>query len=205
MIRYVACALTGSLLLSLLMLFGCTLRSAPTVNYFSLLTLEQLGETASVAAHHKMQLGVGPVVIPDNLKRSQIVTRQHGNQFEFDEFNRWAGVLEKDIEAVIGDNLGVLLGVENIGFFPWQPHFSPSYRVVIEIQRLDGSLGGEAVLDARWTVLGSDGKQTLAGARSVFRRPSTEPGYAGLVKAESQVIVDFCKVMAEAIDRVVTK
>jgi uncharacterized lipoprotein YmbA len=184
------------LLCCVLLVTGCIGRKSPEVTYYSLLTMEQMGEVQPVSSHPEIKLGIGPITIPASLKRSQVATRQHGNQYTFDEFNRWAGVLEKDIANVIGDNLGVLLGVEKVGFFPWMHHFIPTYRVVIDIQRFDGSLGGEAVLGARWAIADGKGKELLAGGKIVLRQSVEEPTYAALVKAESQLVAELSKAIA---------
>jgi uncharacterized lipoprotein YmbA len=206
MSQHVARLLSGCLLLStILVLSGCVGRSAPQVSYFSLLTIEQLGDLKVIAVHPKVKLGINPVTIPESLKQSQIVTRQHGNQFEFSEFNRWAGVLERDLAAVVGDNLGALLGIEKVDYFPWMRHFTPNYRVEIDIQRLDGSLGGEAMLNARWAVADATGKELLVGNRSVFRQPLQGSGFAALVKAESLLVAELSKTLAEEIDRLITR
>ena len=183
-------------MMAALLVAGCISRSAPTVNYYSLLTMEQLGDTETIAALPEARLGVGPVTIPDTLKRSQVATRQQGNRYEFAEFDRWAGVLEKDIAAVLGDNLGQLLSAEKVGFFPWMQHFKPTYRVVVDVVRLDGSLDGEAVLNARWAVADSSGENFLAGGRSVYRQPLEEVGYAALIKAESQLLATLSREIA---------
>jgi uncharacterized lipoprotein YmbA len=188
------------LLCCVLLVTGCIGRKSPEVTYYSLLTMEQLGEVQAIASHPEVRLGIGPITIPDSLKRSQVATRQHGNQYEFDEFNRWAGVLEKDITAVVGDNLGVLLGVEKIGFFPWMHYFTPSYRVVIDFQRLDGSLDGEAVLGARWAIADAEGKEFLVGDKIVLRQPLQDPSYAALVKAESLLVAELSKKIADEIN-----
>ena len=197
--------LTGTLLLVCMLLFGCTLRAVQPVQYFSLLTMEQLEQTQPVGAHPELALGIGPITIPDSLKRSQIVTRVDGNQYQFNEFNRWAGVMEKDFLTVAGDNLGMLLGTENIGYFPWQPAFTPGYRVVIDIQRFDGSLAGEAVLEVRWSFIGSSGTEMLTSGRSVYRMPVAESGYAGLVRAESQLVAELCKELAVTLENLIGK
>jgi len=188
------------LLCCVLLVTGCIGRKSPEVTYYSLLTMEQMGEVQPVSSHPEIKLGIGPITIPASLKRSQIATRQHGNQYAFDEFNRWAGVLEKDITNVVGDNLGVLLGVEKIGFFPWMHYFTPSYRVIVDIQRLDGSLDGEAVLGARWAVADAEGKEFLAGDKIVLRQPLQEASYAALVKAESLLVAELSKKIAGEID-----
>ncbi|MBW2452782.1 MAG: membrane integrity-associated transporter subunit PqiC [Deltaproteobacteria bacterium] len=179
-----------------LIISGCLGRSAPEVNYYSLLTMDQLGEVEALASLPEVKLGIGPVSIPDSLKRSQIVTRQHGNQYMFDEFHRWAGVLEKDLEAVVGENLGQLLGVEKVVFFPWQRYFHPTHRIVINVARLDGSLDGDAVLNARWTVADAEGKNLLLSGQSVLRQALSEPSYVALIKAESQLVAVLSKEIA---------
>jgi len=186
-------------LAALLLATGCISRSAPTVNYYSLMTLEQLGDAEAMAALPEVRLGVGPVTIPDSLKRSQIATRQQDNRYEFAEFNRWAGVLERDITAVLGDNLGQMLGVEKVGFFPWMQHFKPTYRVMIDVVRLDGTLDGEAVLSARWAIADSEGKNFLAGKKSDYRQSLGNASYAALIKAESQLIAALSKEIAAEI------
>ena len=191
------------LICCVLLVTGCIGRKSPDVSYYSLLTMEQLGEVKAIDSHPDLRLGIGPITIPDSLKRSQVATRQHGNQYAFDEFNRWAGVLEKDITAVVGDNLGVLLGVKKIGVFPWMHYFTPSYRVVIDFQRLDGSLDGEAVLGARWAVADAEGKEFLAGDKIVLRQPLEEPGYASLVKAESLLVAQMSKKIADEINNLI--
>ena len=188
------------LLCCVLLLTGCIGRKSPEVTYYSLLTMEQMGEVQPVSSHPEIKLGVGPITVPASLKRSQVATRVQGNQYAFDEFNRWAGVLEKDIANVVGDNLGVLLGVEKVGFFPWMHYFAPSYRVIVDIQRLDGSLDGEAVLGARWAVADAAGKEFLAGDKIILRQPLEEPGYASLIKAESLLVAELSKKIAVEIN-----
>ncbi len=187
------------LFIVVLLLSGCLGRSSPKVTYYSLLNMEQLGEVQSLAALPDVKLGIGPISIPDSLKRSQIATRQHGNQYDFDEFNRWAGLLERDLTTVLGDNLGQLLGVEKIGFFPWLQHFKPTYRVIVNVLRLDGAIDGEAVLSVRWAVADADGKDYLVGKKSEYRQLLEDASYTSLIKAESQVVAELSKEIAEEI------
>lgn len=201
MSRYIVRSLI--LLVGLIVLSACVSRQAPIVNYYVLLNQSQLGDQQTIADYPDVKLGIGPIKVPDSLKRTQIATRQHGNQFAFDEFNRWAGVLEKDLEVVIGENMGLLLGIGQIGHFPWLAHFRPDYRVILDIQRMDGELNKEAILEVRWSVADSSGKTQLAGTRTVLKRPVVEPGYAGLVKAESLLIAEFSTIVAKELNRII--
>jgi uncharacterized protein len=206
MIRYRVWAMTGCLMVSaFLALTGCVKYNSPTVNYFNLLTMEQLGVSKVIAAYPDINLGVGPVSIPDSLKRSQIATSQSGSQYEFDEYNRWAGMLDKDFTTVVGENLGVLLGVKNLGYFPWMPYFKPTYQLIIDIQRLDGALDDEAVLIARWSVVNTQGKELVASGRNVFRQPVKGDDFAALVKAESLLVAELSTKVAKEIQSLIAK
>ena len=100
---------------------------------------------------------------------------------------------------MLGDNLGVLLGVEKVGYFPWMHHFKPTYRIEVVIVRLDGALDGEAVLSARWAVSDTDGNEFLAGGKSDYRQSLDDASYAALIKAESQLIASLSREIAEII------
>ncbi|MDX2481809.1 MAG: PqiC family protein [Desulfuromusa sp.] len=181
------------------LLSGCIGRSSPKVTHFSLLTAEQLNTEQTIASLPEIKLGIGPVTIPDSLKRSQVATRQLGNQYEFDEFNRWAGVLEKDLTYILGDNLGQLLGVSHVGSFPWRQYFKPTYWVRVDFERLDGALAGEAVLSARWSVTDAEGKELLAGGKNDGRQLLDAESFAALIKAESQLVAELSRNIADAI------
>lgn len=197
MIRHNIPAKTLScLLLASLLLAGCLGRSAPQVAYFSLMTMEQLGDTQRITALPEVSLGVGPMTIPESLKRSQVATRSQGNLYRFDEFNRWAGMLEKDIATVMGDNLAQLLGIDKVAQFPWLNHFTPTYRITVDIQQLDGELAGEAILIARWAVADASGKKLLAAKKSVYRQPLAAADFATLVKTESLLVAALSREIA---------
>ena len=49
------------LFLAVFMMTGCISRSAPTVNYYGLMTMEHLGDTETLASLPEINLGVGPV------------------------------------------------------------------------------------------------------------------------------------------------
>jgi uncharacterized lipoprotein YmbA len=184
------------LLAILLLLPGCIKRSAPQVTYFTLLSLKQMGDTQTLAELPELKLGVGPITIPDRLKRAQIATSRHGNQYEFNEFNRWAGMLETDLTAILGENLGQLLGTEKVGFFPWAYQFKPDYRVMVDVLRLDGALEGEVILSARWVVLDAAGKDVLARGKSDYQQQAEGKDFAGLIRAESQLVGILSKEIA---------
>lgn len=189
----------GTLLMVLLLSAGCVSRSAPPINYYSLLSVEQLGNYQPLASRPELRLGIGPITLVESLRRSQIVTRTENNVYTFDEYNKWAGPLEKDLAMTLGAALGYFTGAGSIDYFPWQSYFVPTHRIVIHIERLDGQLGAEAVLHARWNVLAPDGKEVIGG--STFKRSVDVmgEGYQELVRIESMLIAELGQEIARAV------
>jgi len=176
-------------------LAGCAGHS-PKTSFYKLVPLAELGELDEAVPHYDFSVGVGPITIPDYLKRPQIVTRESNSRLQIAEFHRWAGLLEKDIAAVMVDNLTDLLGSERVVTYPWDRLARPDYRVVYDIQRFDGTPGVEAVLKVRWTVFDTvAGKaEKVLGKR--YRLPLNDPGYESLVKAESELLGQFSRDVA---------
>ena len=191
--------LTGLLLC--LSLSGCISRSHPQTTYFSLMTIEQLEMEKPLATLRDTRIGVGPVTIPDSLKYAQIVTRSQGNRYRFSETNRWIGSLEKDITAVVSHNIGYLLASGEVAAFPWPNYFQPNYRVVIDIEQLDGELGGEAELKARWFFVDEKSEKLMETGQVSHRRITFDSSHAALVEAESQLVAMLSRDIAAVIMR----
>ena len=185
----------GGLLL-ILTLVGCLGGQSPSVDYYGLASLEQIDSDAAASNRLNIALGVGPVTVPYYLKKSQIATRLEGNRYRFDEFHRWAGVIEKDLSSVIGNNLGLLLGTDEVMFFPWMHYFKPDYRVVIEIIQFDSALNGDAVLSTRWAIIDGAGVTTLSSGKSDYRHALDSPSYEALINAESLLLATFTRELA---------
>lgn len=182
----------------LLLLVACGGKS-PSVAYYSLASLDQGDLGTEVVTPLDISLGIGPVTVPEYLKKAQIATRVGDNRYQFDEFHRWTGLIEKDIASVLGNNLGMLLGSNKVAFFPWMDYFKPVYRVIVDIIQFDSDLEGDAVFSARWAVSDAAGKETLASGKSDYRQTLESPSYDVLVDAESLLLAEFSRDIAEQI------
>ena len=96
-------------------------------------------------------LGVGPVDIPDYLRRSGMVYSGGANQLFITEQQRWAEPLDEGIERVLAINLARLLNTDNLRLFPWQLDDIPEYTIELVVLELDTD-GAEAVLVADWVI-----------------------------------------------------
>lgn len=187
----------GTLLLAVL-LAGCGGKS-PAVVYYSLASIEQGAFALNAEDRRDVTLGIGPVTVPEYLKKAQIATRSGNGTYRFDEFHRWAGLIEQDLATVIGNNLGLLLGTDKVASFPWRHYFKPDYRVSVEVIRFDSDLSGEALLSARWAVSDASGENLLASGKNDYRQALAQPSYAALVEAESLLLAEFSRELATAL------
>lgn len=184
-----------ALVLLLPLLSGCS-GPQPTMHFY------QLAPTTIITTTEKLPdlaIGVGPITIPEILKRQEIVVREDGNQYSLADLHRWAGLLEKDLTTVISENIGNLLGTEQVISFPWGSYFEPDYRVIIEILSLTGNPGTQATLRAGWTIIDRSGKQMLVRKISEYQQPSSDDSFNSLVEAENQTIALLCQEISSAL------
>ena len=83
---------------------GCA--SAPSRFYTLAATATPVGAPSA-----RYAIVVGPVSIPPEVDRAELVIQVAPNRVELDEFNRWAGPLADGIARAVAGNLSVLLGI----------------------------------------------------------------------------------------------
>ena len=110
-----------------------------------------------------------------------------------------AGVAFGWLAPSAAENIGFLLGSEQIHARPWPQPVPVDYRIALEVIRFDGKLGGEACLVARWSVFGEESKKLLAVKRSSIQEPTGGSGYEDLVAAESRALARLSQEIAQVI------
>ena len=182
-------------------LAGCIGKS-PQVAYYHLSPMEAPSPRIQpVEAVETLAVGVGPVSFPLVLDRPQIVTRTDLNRVWIDEFHRWGGSLQNEFTRSFAENLAILLKTEKVAVFPWEKHFRPHYRVVLDILRFDGRLGEFALLETRWTITNGDGRETLRVGKSSIEKPVTDAGYEAHVKGLDQALKGLSEELAAEIKK----
>ncbi len=136
----------------------------------------------------RFTVSVGPVIIPDSLKRPQIAIRTNDNQVDFSEFHKWAGPLKDDVKRILAENLGILLAEEGATVSTDELLIEPDYRVVVNINRFDGMPGETAWLNAVWTLKDQKSQKIVAVTQSLFTEKVSGPGYPDMVNAQSRTL-----------------
>ena len=188
-------------MMGLMVLTGCG-RSSP-VAYFTLHPTPAWGTAETLPPD--MALVVGPVMIPAALDRQLIVTRDAHDNPRFSEYHRWAAPLQKNIAAVLAQNLGSRLGTQRVTPYTAEDIFPVTHRIVISINRFDGALQNHCVLDATWSIKKIGRQAPLEIRRTIINQPLPSADYTGLVGAQSKALASLAEEMATAIFEVLRK
>lgn len=156
------------------------------------------GTAPAAATSSTVSVAVGPVTVPGAVDRPQIVVNTGANQVGLDEFNRWAAPLQDNISRAVAENLAALLGAPRVTQFPQTVSADADYRVSVEVQRFESTLGESAMLDAVWSVRrAKDGKSETGRTR--VREPVPQNGYDALVAAHSRAVGRLSQDIADAV------
>jgi uncharacterized lipoprotein YmbA len=179
----------------LLLLAGCHI-SRPTTYYLLQPAAASQGTSSAVV---ERAIGVGPARMAEYLDRPNMVLRRNAQELQLASFHLWAEPLKDNVTRVIAENLSRLLGTQRVLPFPWPSSIPVDYQVTLEVTRLDGMPGAEAVLCAWWRLFGQNGKTLLASRKSEFSAAMDQPGYEALVSAESALLAELSREIAAAI------
>jgi len=161
-------------------------------------------ESASIASTPRsgdrtgtVGIGVGPVMVPGYLHRTQIVTRNGADQVELAMFHRWAEPLEDGMARILAEEIAARVPTERVVTFPWRGVVARAiqYQVVVTVVRFDGHEGGDVTLDTRWRILDSQGGEQ-AFRRSTVIEASKAPGHEPIVAAMTRALVSLGREIA---------
>jgi uncharacterized lipoprotein YmbA len=176
-------------------LIGCG--SSPTATYHTLSPAAAMNGAAPASGESSYSVAVGPVTLPEPVDRPQLVLRVGPNEVTFVELHRWAGPLKGEISRIIADNLAAYLNVKRVAAYPQNAGDNADYRVLVDIQRFDSTLGESVTIDALWTIKRqSDG--ALRTGRSTAKE-SSSGSYDAMVAAHSRALATISREIAEAI------
>jgi len=183
------------LLAAFIAIAGCTKGPPPDFYILNAATGESI-----VSAPRGIVVGVGPVDLPAHLNRSQIVTRATDYQLTLSESHQWAEPLKDSVTRVLVTNISNMLDTNRVFVIPRRQKISLDFQISIDIQRFDGRLGEEAVLDARWTLHGRDTREPLLSQSTIVKEITKDDSYNALVAASSRALEVLSMEIADAIN-----
>jgi uncharacterized protein len=177
-------------------LTGCA--SSPNESFYTLSAGVPVNVATPANGESAYSVAVGPITLPEVVDRPQIVLRASPNEVIIVELHRWAEPLRSEIPRIIADNLTADLNVKRVAAYPQSAGDNADYRVLVDIQRFDSTMGESVTIDALWTVKRvSDG--ALRTGRSMARESTGGGTYEAVVAAHSRALTTISHEIAEAI------
>jgi len=171
-------------------LLACSAPPVPPTTRYLLRVPEREGsgpvETADV--------GLGAVRVAPYLRETGLMVETGPHQVRPARFHRWAEPLSEGVRRLLRSELSRALGRE-VAAVP-AGGADPATLLEVQIDRLHASLGGRALLVARWRVV-RDGRATAF--RHVRSAPLPRDGYAGVVEAEIGLLRELGAAMADSL------
>jgi uncharacterized lipoprotein YmbA len=134
--------------IALMAIMGCSGGGAAVTYY----TLQPAAALPTAPTPLNVDIGVGPVVLPDYLDRDTLVTRVSRNQLSVHQQHRWAGSLKNEILRVLTINLKAACPGAGVRSHPWSGPGKPDLRFRLSILQFDGPRAGHVDLKVAWTV-----------------------------------------------------
>lgn len=184
-------------LLAAAVLSGCgsffAPRPDPSRFYVLTATVEPTG------ARSPASFGVGPITMPEYLKRATIVTRTLPNEITPSSVDRWGEPLDRAVPRILQEDLRRLLGTDQVVIFPWYVSSRPDLQVAIDFLLFERDANGRVTLAARWEIRDPE---TGAVLRTGETRTSRDPAGAGTsasVAAQSEALGELGRDAAAAL------
>jgi uncharacterized lipoprotein YmbA len=193
------CCFTLGLALSLMALSGCFLMKSQPTQYYTLNAMQQ--PVVRPDLNSRFMVSVGPVILPDSLRRPQIAIRTNDNQIDFSEFHKWAGPLTDETKRILAEDIGILLAEEGATVSTDELPIEPDYRVILNINRFDGMPGETVLLNAVWTLKDQKNRKIIAVNQSLLTEHVSGTGYPDLVNAQSRALAALSMEIAAEIKK----
>ena len=166
--------------------------------------------TTPRAAGSVTTLGVGRVVIPAYLDRSELVSRTGSNQLSVHDEARWGEPLREGLERTLRGDLASQLSPERVRHAPSEGARPTDLVVDIEVRRFEpvASPGATPTVEfeAAWTVREAGSGRVVAAHTSTLRQPITSgSGEGAAVAAMSRAVAQVSRDIAGAVTAAATR
>jgi uncharacterized protein len=175
---------------------GCFLRARQDpARYYTLVALAESAPAAS-----RLRVGLGPITLPGYLDRPELATRVDPERVRYSAFDRWAEPLPRQLERILGEDLGRALGTVGIVAYPWYPSVPLDVAVRVNVLAFELDAGGVARLEAAWTLRDPGTARVFRQGRSSFAEPVAPGGADTAVAALSRALARLAAELAAAIE-----
>jgi uncharacterized lipoprotein YmbA len=153
---------------ALLLLAHC---GSPPTRVFDLSPAVQDVPAASAPARGLPLIWVDKPSVASYFDRTQMITRGADSRISIHEFEVWSDPPADLIQRAVVDDLAHRFGADQVLATPVAHYTMPGWQVALDVIRFDVVEGGDAVLDARWTLLAGPSDRLAASRRESIEVP----------------------------------
>lgn len=189
------------LAVALALLSGCSfLEPQPDRTRYFVLDGSNVADSQPVPNPDSAVIGVGPVRLPDYLRRVEIVRRVATNRLHIASDEQWGEALDVGFGRALAQDLGRRLRNPAVVRLPGLASLRVDIEVPVEVVRFEADENGVVHLVARWIV-----KPTREGSKRVAHGSQIHEAAAGsttteVVEAMGRAIATLANDIATAIE-----
>jgi uncharacterized lipoprotein YmbA len=176
----------------LLMLLGACGSSPP--NHYYMLSADASG----MPGRGGPSLGVGPIQVPEYLRRKNMVLNRDSHQLTLAEYERWAEPLEDGINRVLALNLAILLDTQEVQRYPWRRHSPPQFGISVSVVQMSLQ-GRQAGLVTEWKITDPETGDIRVQKISQFQLSTHSDGAEAVAAAYSKLLLQLSEEIAAEI------
>jgi uncharacterized lipoprotein YmbA len=140
-------------------------------------------------------IDVLPVAVPSQVDQPALVLRQGASGIAVLDGERWASPLGDEIRGALSADLAARLGTHDVHGLP-RAKDAKVIRVQLDVRRFDSEMGGNATLEASWSVRGSE--QASVNCASRVAEPAGT-SYDSLIEAHQRALGQVADQVAAAV------
>ena len=183
--RFLVYAVLATLGVSLPIVSGCA--STPPTRLYILPSLVGPDTTPGASAPKRdLTVGVGPVTLPPIWIGRRLSCERVGPSSLSPSSINGPPHYRMPLPGC-WRRTSLLIPTDHVVLAPWPRTTAIDYQVLVEVTRFDGSVGGEVVLAARWSIAGADGKELIM-RQSRLTAPAGGQEYEAIVTAMGRTL-----------------
>lgn len=170
-----------------------------TTRYAVLASVDELpgdGTADAPAMSPSVRVGLGPVTLPEYVRRPELVSRVGGTRIVVSGSERWAEPLDRAVVRVLAIDLERTLGTGRVVNHPWYERDRPDVQIEIAFSRCERDESGKVVVAARWSVRELAGEAQPIEKESRIEREAVKGDGPSTSLALSESLAELCREIA---------
>lgn len=141
------------------------------------------------------RVGLGAIEVAPYLDQAGIVVETEPGQVYVAKQHLWAEPLRSGVRAALRNSLSRAAGTD----VPTNPAMAWETEVQVSVDRLHGTMTGDAILDARYRIIRPAGEPAAAEYRFSRSSALSAEGYGALVEAEARLLDELARAIADSL------